>query len=80
MGSHFVLINENMHTQKGVKGYGRTDYCCSSSSIYFDYVFLVCSGGTVDFIDGIRSAVGIFTLIGMAFKTCCPGKNYSSAD
>lgn len=56
MGSHFVLINENMHTQKGVKGYGRTDYCCSSSSIYFDYVFLVCSGGTVDFIDGIRSA------------------------
>ena len=47
MGSHFVLINENMHTQKGVKGYGRTDYCCSSSSIYFDYVFLVCSGGRV---------------------------------
>ena len=65
MGSHFVLINENMHTQKGVKGYGRTDYCCSSSSIYFDYVFLVCSGGTVDFIDGIRRRVGIFTLIGM---------------
>lgn len=27
---------------------------------------------------GVR--VGIFTLIGMAFKTCCSGKNYSSAD
>ena len=42
--------------------------------------FLVCSGGTVDFIDGIRSAGWHFYTDWYAFKTCCPGKNYSSAD